>query len=125
MSPEEIAALSAAIVTSYEAREVEGTQLISWALQTVLVALFAGIWRNLASINLLCQWLKSEHEDPDSPFATVKLIPLTKKLVDRDRLQHLHNRWVTNVLKMLLRRGSDTPDADELALGPDPMVPED
>ena len=99
-------------------------QVIGWLLQAALLGVFAAIWRNLVSINVLLQWLKVEHEDPDSPFATIKMIPLIKRLVERDTLQHQHNRWVTKVLKMLVRRGSPNPDADELSLGPDPMSPE-
>ena len=104
-----------------------GSQFITWGLQGALLGVFEAVRRNLSGIHTslkelreLLVWLKNEHQDEDSPFSTVRMIPLLSKLVERDERQHQHNRWVAKVLGLLLRRDSKTPDEDALLLGPTP-----
>lgn len=66
------------------------------------------------------------HDSDDSKFSTVHVADILRGMVNRDRSQHDHNRWVQDALKLMVRRsgspGNIDHEADALDLGRPPEV---
>lgn len=63
----------------------------------------------------LCKKLMELHESDDSKFSTVHVAEILEKMVNRDKSQHDHNRWVQGAIIRLFKRNGNS-DADELEL---------
>ena len=69
---------------------------------TAMIRLQSSIHQSLGEIKKLCMDLNAAHEDPNSPFATVAMFPLIKRILDvlEDIVEF--QRWMGQVLEQIM-----------------------